>query len=524
MVDKIRDCQALVVDNNPVIVKLVSSILKGQGYVVHIAVDGLEAIGLVDKFRPNIIFTDLIMPGIDGIKLCHIIRNTPEYKDIFIVILSAVAAENNIDLVEIGADLCIAKGTSVNIRRHVLAALDCMNAENRELSRDVKGGKLIYPRDVVRELLLNKRYYDVVFTQMLEGYLELNEQGRILRVNPACCRIFQMDEVEMLTSHFQELLPEKNAEALSQWMENIFVQEVSVPLIFDHDNPIILRNQYVTFNFVPVKDDNRFTVIVICQDVTSSKEMERKRKQLEHTAGQMHTLEALTGMAGGLAHDFNNLLTVIKGNVEIAQRVSNEDKVISLLSETEQALILATDLVRQLSQLSDNYNPERTVVCVDGMLTDILEQELAGTKVTLDFTSDGGKYYSNLNIDLIVKGLRNIILNAVEAMDGAGKLQVRLSAVNSRDDADWLEQLKEGVRYVHITLEDTGSGVSAKVIDKVFTPYFSSKQRGSSKGMGLGLTIAHSAIIKHDGLIRLGPLSRSDGCLVSIYLPVTSAP
>lgn len=113
--NKNTDRKALVVDNNPVIVKLVASILEGEGYVVQTAVDGLAGVDLVDRFRPDIVFTDLVMPGIDGMKLCHIIRNTPEYQDIFIVVLSGVALEDDTGFFEIGADICIAKGIAARI-------------------------------------------------------------------------------------------------------------------------------------------------------------------------------------------------------------------------------------------------------------------------------------------------------------------------------------------------------------------------------------------------------------------------
>lgn len=519
MVDRVTDCRAIVVDNSPVIVKLVSSILEGEGCVVQTASDGLEAVDLFDRFRPDIIFTDLVMPGIDGIKLCHIIRNTPEYKDVFIVVLSGVALEDDTDLLNIGADICIAKGASVNMRVHIIAALDCFRSGNRNLPPDIQGLEGLYPREVTRELLSNKRHHEVVFEQMLEGYLELNGNGRILRVNPACCRIFQMGEAEILAGHFRELLPDKNAKLLNQWVEELIIQGRAEPLVFAYENPVILHNRYITINLVPVKEEKKFTIIGIFQDVTIRKEMAERQEQLEQEINRMRTLEAMTGMAGGIAHDFNNLLTVINGNVEMAQLISTEEKVVTLLNETEKALQRTTDLVRRFSQFSDNYLPEKSVVCIDELIEDILERELAGTKIILNFINDGGKYIANLNSELIIQGFKNIVINAVEAMNGEGELSVSLSVVDNRDNPLWLEQLKAGSRYVHIGIKDSGPGMSQETMDKAFTPYYSSKERGSVKGMGLGLTIAHAAIIKHDGMIRLDS-SPGNGCTVSIYLPV----
>ena len=118
------DIHVLVVDNSPVIRRVLSYVLEGEGCVVDAAEDGLEALDCIRRRRPDIIFTDLIMPKIDGEKLGYIIRNTPELKDIFLVVLSGVALEDNDSTLRIGADVCIAKGTVTTMKVHIKAALE----------------------------------------------------------------------------------------------------------------------------------------------------------------------------------------------------------------------------------------------------------------------------------------------------------------------------------------------------------------------------------------------------------------
>jgi PAS domain S-box-containing protein len=501
----------------------VSSILQGEGCVVQAASDGLEAIDIVARFRPDIIFTDLVMPGIDGMKLCHIIRNTPDYKNIFIVVLSGVALEDNTSFAGIGADICIAKGASVNMRGHIIAALHSFYSGNRDLTHDIQGFEGLYPRAVISELLSDKHHHEVVFEQMLEGYLELDGNGRVIRANPACCRIFQMAEVQFLASHLLELLPEKNSGALNSWMENLSVSDRAEPLVFDYDNLVVLHNHYITFRFIPVKEGHKLAIIGVMRDVTQHKEMAKRQEQFEQELGRMRILEAMTGMAGGIAHDFNNLLTVINSNVEMALLVTNDEKVTNLLGEANKALRLTTDLVRRFSQFSDNYLPEKSVVCIDDLLKDILLRELASTKIILNFISDGERQTADINSELIDQGFQNIIINAIEGMGGEGELAVCLSTVNSADDPDWPKQLIEEGKYVLVTFADTGRGMSQETSDKAFAPYFSSKERGNLKGMGLGLSIAYSAITKHGGLLRLSS-SPGQGSKVFVYLPFTAPP
>jgi len=115
--------KVLAVDNNPIILKFMSDFLGNRGYHVLTAADGLSALEVLKTYRPNVIFLDLIMPNIDGKKLCRIIRRNRKLKDASIIILSAVAAEEEPNYAEYGADAYIAKGPLNTMSEHILTAL-----------------------------------------------------------------------------------------------------------------------------------------------------------------------------------------------------------------------------------------------------------------------------------------------------------------------------------------------------------------------------------------------------------------
>ena len=100
----------LVVDNNKVFLRLLSGYLKGKGYEVETAEDGLAALAVMENFLPEVVFVDLLMPLIDGERMCRIVRKMPVYDAVVLVVVTAVAAEAQIDFVSFGADACIAKG------------------------------------------------------------------------------------------------------------------------------------------------------------------------------------------------------------------------------------------------------------------------------------------------------------------------------------------------------------------------------------------------------------------------------
>lgn len=510
--------KVLVVDNSPVILKIVSNILEEAGCLVQTAVDGLAALDLLSDFQPDIIFTDLVMPKIDGAKLSHILRNTPDYKDIFLVVLSGIALEDDMNILDLGADVCIAKGPASTMKKHILYALYCFSSGKRG-STNIEGMQGLYPREVTSELLVNKRHNDIVFERMTEGALELDNQGRIVRANHVCCKLFQRPEEEVLSAHFIDLLPESAHQAFFDWMQGLSITADNQPLFFDYANPVLLHGRQVTFNLVPVFEEEQLLVICILQDVTDSKLMEEQQRQLEKELERIRKLDAMATMASGIAHDFNNLLTIINGNVEMARVLSTDENINQLLGETGKALHLTTGLIRQFSTFSDNYLPSKSRVCVDKLLTELIENELSGTTVEFQLTTEGNLSDVELDSDLMIQVFQNILLNAVEAMNGRGFLTVNLTDVDGKEESERTSQpIPEG-NFIRVTISDTGTGIDQQVLEQVFDPYFSTKQKGVQKGMGLGLTIAHAIVKKHGGVVRLDS-TPGHGCTARIYLPI----
>ncbi len=510
--------KVLVVDNSPVILKIVSKALEDAGCSVQIARDGLEALDILMEFPPDIIFTDLVMPKIDGAKLCHIVRNTPGYEHIFLVVLSGIALEDDMNVLELGADICIAKGPAATMKKHILAALQRFESGLRG-STHIEGLQGLYPREVTSELLVNKRHNEVIFERMTEGAFELDGLGRIVRANPVCCRLFSSAEAEILGSRLVDLLPEDHHLDFCTWIDNLASTHTNTPLVFDYSNPVFLGTRQVTFNLVPIYEEEQLSVIGIMKDVTERKRMDAQKARLEKELQRINKLDAMATMAGGIAHDFNNLLTIINGNVEMARILSLDEKVNQLLVETGKALQLTTGLIRRFSTFSDNYLPSKSLVCVDELLSGLLENELGDSDIEVQLTSDGKVSYVDLDVDLMVQVFQNIILNAVEAMQGKGKLSVDLAEINGREEAEKTGQPIADGKFIRIRITDSGCGMDEALLERIFDAYFSTKQKGTQKGMGLGLTIAHAIVKKHGGLLRIDARPEA-GCTATIYLPV----
>ena len=155
------------------------------GYDVLTAEDGLLALDILEKNVPDIVFVDLIMPNIDGRKLCGLIRRMKNGSEkCCIAVMSALAAEEKVDIIEVGADIIIAKGSFSEMGKIILSVVEHPD-ENRRKCRNgaVLGAKNIWPRKITQELLSAKNHVELILEKMKEGILVIKSDGRIVSAN-----------------------------------------------------------------------------------------------------------------------------------------------------------------------------------------------------------------------------------------------------------------------------------------------------------------------------------------------------
>ena len=272
----------LVVDNHPVVLKLLVEFLKRQGHGVITAEDGLAALEILKKVKPDIIFTDLIMPNINGEKLCQVIRSRPELKNLHIIIYSATVLEDETNILRLGADVCIAKGPFKNTEEHITRVIEHIdNGTIHELKGKILGGEDLYNRHVTSELLFSKRHYEVIFNSMPEGVVEFTLDGKIFHVNAAALALCGLREEHLLASSFFDLFSGDDRERLRALLHT---PDPSTAII-DETAPILLNGKMVTIHFLPSTDDAHAFVIAIMRDltekITTARELELLRRQQE---------------------------------------------------------------------------------------------------------------------------------------------------------------------------------------------------------------------------------------------------
>jgi PAS domain S-box-containing protein len=242
------------------------------------------------------------------------------------------------------------------------------------------------------------------------------------------------------------------------------------------------------------------------------------RKQMEQERIILDKLESTGLLAGGIAHDFNNLLGVILGNLDMVNmfECSEEEKHISL-EEIRKATLEAKRLTKQFITLAQGGDPVKKLFSLSELLEEQVPFVLRGSRVDSEISIPKDLRTVVGDEGQIGQIVRNLMLNALEASPDGGKVSV--VAENIENASASLKPIESG-KYIKVSISDQGNGIPTEIFQKIFNPYFSTKERGPQKGMGLGLTICHSILQKHGGMIDIES-KPGKGTTVYFYLPAS---
>jgi signal transduction histidine kinase/CheY-like chemotaxis protein len=249
-----------------------------------------------------------------------------------------------------------------------------------------------------------------------------------------------------------------------------------------------------------------------------SKEM-TGRKHAEEAQRRSQKMEAIGQLTGGIAHDFNNLLGIILGNIELLEEyIEHDKKSIARIKAIEKASLRAAKLTRQLLAFSRQEARQVSVVNINQIINDMREI------ITRSLTPSIKVQY-NLYEDLweteIDKGdledaLVNLCLNARDSMGVSGGLTIQTQNVNlDKEYCAHITGLSSG-EYIDISITDTGEGIADNMKDRIFEPFYTTKDQG--KGTGLGLAMVYAFVMRSHGYIKCDS-EMGVGSTFHIYLP-----
>ncbi len=245
-----------------------------------------------------------------------------------------------------------------------------------------------------------------------------------------------------------------------------------------------------------------------------------ERLSLQSQLQQSRKMEAVGTLAGGIAHDFNNILAIILGYAELASNDVPESNPISgALKEIFKASIRARDMIHQLLTFSRKAEEERSPIDMAPILKESMKMLRCAIPASVGFTLHiSSDVYDVLGDAAQINQIAmNLVTNAADAMfEEGGILEVTLGNILLQKEKVCLDRVLSPGSYVRLRIKDTGEGIEPEIMDRIFEPYFTTKQVG--KGTGMGLSVVHG-IVKRNGGGLLVESEPGKGTVFEIYFP-----
>jgi len=324
---------------------------------------------------------------------------------------------------------------------------------------------------------------------------------RFLEVNQAFEEMTGLKAAEVIGKTLLEVLPDSEP----YWIETYGRVVLTGETVWFESYSQQLGNYYEVLAYSPIK--GHFATVF-------TKKTDRKKMQDELVIAKK--LDSIGVLAGGIAHDYNNLLSVIICYIELAKdNIKPELGVSEFLKEAEKASLRAQELTKQLVTFSKGGAPVKKVDSIGDLVNETTNLHLSGSNVKSELIFPDDLWLVEFDEGQMKHAVKNIIDNAVESMPDGGTIDIIAEKLNIT--AEQGLPIPEG-KYVKISVQDHGVGIPEEHLSMVFDPYFSTKEMGAQKGMGLGLATTYSTINRHDGNITVES-EVGVGTTFTIYLP-----
>ena len=341
----------------------------------------------------------------------------------------------------------------------------------------------------------------------------VDREGRIARTNPLFARLFEdVLNLEGGSRSIGAVVAERDRNPLEAAIAQAAggkgdIAPVDAALAGDGER---FGSFYVTA--VEEEERDQEAAIVYALETTAQRELENK-------VTQQQKMELVGQLAGGIAHDFNNVLSaIIMATDFLLNAHKPTDPSFGDIMQIKQNANRAASLVRHLLAFSRKQTLRPQVLDLGEVLSDLtmLLRRLIGEKVALDVVHGRDLWPVKVDISQFEQVIVNLAVNARDAMPDGGRLQVRTTNVTARECERYHAKGMPAADYVLVEVADTGTGIPAAIVGKIFDPFFSTKEVG--KGTGLGLSTVYGIIKQTGGFVYVDSVLH-EGTTFRIFLP-----
>jgi len=521
-------------DNLIILSALLKNLLPGCSVIT--AQSGMEGIEMAKAELPDAILLDVKMPGMDGFETCRRLMSDESTSRIPVIMITAIKTDpdSRVKGLEIGANAFLAKPidqhelvSQVKVALRIKKAEDALREQKDSLDRMVQ--------ERTAALRESEKKYREIFEKIIDLFYVVDNEGILRIVSPSVEQIlgYAPDQVIGKKLAWFYVNPEDRGQFLSILREKEEVKEYETSLRAKNGSVV-----WVSTNAQFYRDEqgNILGVQGISRDITDRKLAMEEKAKLQGHLQQIQKMESIGSLAGGIAHDLNNILFPISGLSEmLLDDIPPDSPERESIEQIHKSAQRGSELVKQILTFSRQSKPMKLPIRIQPILKEVLKLARAAIPMNIEISShintDCGLVSADpTQVHQIAMNLLTNAYHAVEQSGGTINVELKETATGSnirmfhpafgeKDESQFHAMQGDLLAggYACITVSDTGTGIDQTLIDKIFDPYFTTKEQG--KGTGLGLSVVHGIVKEHGGDIRVYS-EVGKGTAFHVYLPL----
>ncbi|GBC60575.1 hypothetical protein DENIS_1532 [Desulfonema ishimotonii] len=380
-------------------------------------------------------------------------------------------------------------------------------------------------RRIQLELETARNRYSDLYDLAPVGYITVSGEGLISEANLTISAMLGVEKSSVIGKPFSRFIASDSQDVYYFHRRKLFktgCRQICEIELRKQDGPrFYVRLESILAEDAEGKMSPQARTVVT--DISAHKQIEEEKKILESQIRQANKMEAIGTLAGGIAHDFNNVLSIIIGNAELASDDLPPSHPAHLnIDEIRKAGMRAADIAKQLLSFTRKTKQNLKPLDAGPVIRDVLRFMRSTIPTTIDIRQNFNATDTFVLADptQITQVMMNLCTNAFQEMGKTGGI-LEISVENvvlDEEVAANYPHLSKG-RYLRITVSDTGSGINSEIVDKIFDPYFTTKEFGH--GSGMGLSVVHGIVKNHGGAITVDS-EPGKGTAFNVFFPVVT--